>query len=352
MGKKLFIAEKRHTAQCFIEAIGESNQSCDFVMSGGFCMWKRRLPKHLTFKDIPYSVLPPKQVGIESPSDYRLFGYFTSTIDGVNAGTKLGTTDEEQAIFIQSQVGAVKDALNSGLYSEVVFLIDPDPVGYRAAKLALESVSPPAEVPVFAIELQSLEPNSVRQLYKNRSPMMPEDFAKLDAMRLGQELKLGFDYLWNTNSTLVFGEAMKMCGLKPVPMSKYSLIALMYAAKASDGEAFMGGDLVFALRHWVGTGKYKQNDDATVGSARSVANIVVGLEDAGFLERQVDGRTVKVSEQARDFLALMHPKSLDLDLPFRVERWRQDSTLKAEVIKYINTYFGRQLRYQRKLTNK
>lgn len=352
MSKKLIIAEKRHVAQCFIEAIGENHQSCDFLMSGGICMWKRRLPKQLTFKDIPYSMLPPKQAGIESPSDYRLFGYFTCTLDGVSAGIKPDATETEQITFIQSQVGAIKDALSSGVYSEVVLLIDPDPVGYRAAKLAFESVSPPAGIPIYAIELQTLEPNSVRRLYQNRSPMMPEDFTKLDAMRLGQELKLGFDYLWNANSTLVFGEAMKMCGIKPVPMSKYSLLALMYAAKACEDEAFMEGDLVLALRRWSGTGKYEQNYDASVGSARSVADIVVGLEDAGFLERQVDGRTVKVSQQARDLLELMHPKSLDLDLPFRVERWRQDATLETEVVKYINTYFGRQLRYQRKIANK
>ena len=352
MNKKLVIAEKRHVAQCFIEAIGESSQSCDFIMSGGICMWKRRLPKQLTFKDIPYSILPTKQIGIESPSDYRLFGYFTCTLDGVNVGTKLDATDTEQITFIQSQVSAIKDALSSGVYSEVVLLIDPDPVGYRAARLALESVCPPAGIPIYAIELQTLEPNSVRQLYQDKSPMMPEGLAKLDSLRLGQELKLGFDYLWNANSALVFGEAMKLCGVKPVPMSKYSLLALMYAAKACGSDSFMEGDLVLALRHWVGTGKYEQNDDASVGSARSVADIVIGLESSGFLVRQGEERTVKVSQQARDFLALMHPKSLDLDLPFRVERWRKDATLGAEVIKYINTYFGRQLRYQRKLTNK
>lgn len=177
----------------------------------------------------------------------------------------------------------------------------------------------------------------------------------LNAMLAYGRVKRYFDWNWMVNSIAVFGVAMRQAGLpeKSAPMSKYAL-QLLYAI--SERTPYTEGVLLRMMRDWPGTGRYSFADSKQrprLGSMASTMQIVDNLVEASLLSRMESAEgtqfVYKITPEGRRFLKLLHPDCQDLDLPFRLDVWcREGDASKPAIDRYINTIFGKQVRYAAK----
>jgi hypothetical protein len=101
---------------------------------------------------------------------------------------------------------------------------------------------------------------------------------------------------------------------------------------------------------------------ASIGSSISQAQILTTVNARGAVhvsngKKMTSGKyqeCYSLSKPARKFISMLHKKSNDPELPFRLLEWinvddQYLSTSEMSMRRYINQFFGRQLRYQRKL---
>ncbi|MNP43763.1 hypothetical protein D3C76_1376030 [compost metagenome] len=158
------------------------------------------------------------------------------------------------------------------------------------------------------------------------------------------EAKRFFDFNYNVNALLLFGECLRQVGVSTdrYGMSKYSL-QLLYALR---GQPPLKESRVLSLMHqWRGTGRYPPTP---LGSAASSADILSGLVDAGLMLEE--NNHISLSPRGTAFLELLHPDCADPDLPARLEAWQRDwPSAKEKMNRYLRTFFGKQVRYMRAL---
>ena len=89
---------------------------------------------------------------------------------------------------------------------------------------------------------------------------------------------------------------------------------------------------------------------ASAGSSSSYYSIVEGLMTVGLIS--CENGVCRLSEKGSLFIGMLHPRTYDAELPFRIEKWLSAADLdesRGKMKRYINQFFGRQLRYQRKV---
>lgn len=195
--------------------------------------------------------------------------------------------------------------------------------------------------------LSSLEDASLDKAFKQIRPFSEACGSLLEYGRI----KRYFDWNWFINSWVLIGAAERRVGLQGnLPtVSKYAL-QLLYAMRnvAPYSEAV----LFRMMRDWPGTGRYQyanKMERPSLGSMSSMIQIVDNLLNAGLLTKVEEGgqpAMFKISVPGKRLLEQLHPDCRDLDLPFRLDAWcRKGEAAKPAIDRYIQTVFGKQLRY-------
>lgn len=178
------------------------------------------------------------------------------------------------------------------------------------------------------------------------------DFAKAVGMI---DAKRFFEMNWACNALPVLGKALEGVGADGADrfVSKYALQVLFWL---EGQETLSFGKAVRKMSQWTGTGKYSDlypEGAVQVGSPTSRHVILDQLTDKGLLsyqgEQGLTRKPITISDRGRQFLAALHPKMRDPDLPFRIENWGQTwPESRRAMERYIRTVFGRQKRFRGK----
>ncbi|MCE6958046.1 hypothetical protein LAZ40_03120 [Cereibacter sphaeroides] len=165
------------------------------------------------------------------------------------------------------------------------------------------------------------------------------------------EARRFFDANWAAQSLPVFGALLREIGApREVFVSKYALQLLWFLQDVD--RSFDGSVLLHMMKDWVGTGRYPNRSPSGLGDTLSRGAILEQLEQGRLLERAGDldrpGRTgLRISPLGRAFLARVHPKTRDADLPFRLQEWSEAwPASRPAMERYLKTVFGRQRRFQ------
>lgn len=346
---RIFIVEKL--------VIGKSLSTLNILSPGdiivytmGLGLWRESKPV-ISFKDIPFSE-PPTE---ESPNPY-IFGphYHSLAIDLLHSHdlTPILRVGRQFVTLkaLNSMMDVIKDALP--LCTEIVLIVDTDRRGAYGAGQIIERLPQETRPPTRVLSIYSYLPDAILQAL-NSTQCQTWETSGFYVLYNEQKIKRLFEYWWHVNSILVFGELCRHAGLIGDPaISKYELMS-MFVAKALPLK-FSEHVFLDALISHKGSGRYPCSADGSenlgqIGTSTSRSEIIKTMLKRGFLHRHED-RMLSISPQGFLSLDRLSPKSFDQDLPLRLVEWMKHGEVDA-VKRYIRTFFGRQLRYQRKQEN-
>ncbi|MBF4454042.1 type IA DNA topoisomerase (plasmid) [Acinetobacter sp. SK-43] len=189
-----------------------------------------------------------------------------------------------------------------------------------------------------AIVTYSMTPEILQRAVDN--PLSTKDDWYQKLLNKGTAKKY-FDFNYNTNSLIVFGELLRGLGVdtNQFIMSKYSLqvlydLNIRGPVHRNNYYSLMG--------QWIGSGKYAL---AQIGSHASRNAILEGLIENNLLSED-DQLNINITQTGSMFLKLLHPDCQDADLPLRMEAWINDwDTSRGKIERYLNTYFSKQKRF-------
>lgn len=344
---KLIISEKANVASQLIKSGLLSNQDqITFTFSLG--LWTESKAK-IDFNQIPYT-------------DYS--GEMRSLHEAFFKKGNEPWGDCRNLIIDGSGATLLKQKLNSdGLnkllshlnghlhqYTEIIIATDNDRRGAYGASQIIERLKP-SKLPIHVMLFSDTSLKTIKKAWLKRNEHSWES-SGYEKKAIAQKVKKSFDFWWHTNSALVFGECLKKSGLRGDPvLSKYELMAINVL---SNFEHEVTTDkLIDIMQSWKGTGRYSSltnHYECQIGSASSQYEIVSRLIKRGVFQlsdlNDVKMKTLSLTPEAERFLELMHPKTFDKDLPFRLYQWCSEENINA-IRRYINTLFSRQLRFQR-----
>lgn len=233
-------------------------------------------------------------------------------------------------------------------FKKILMFVDPDSVGVFSGTELLQKLSLQWN-DILWCKSSTYSVDSIKKIITEPQLIPVETRTLWIAQRENKRL---FDYWWLVNSMLVFGELKKNIGLKSAAIiTKFELYTLCKIADSPD--ELTSDQLLSWMQNPNGSGRYTSNT-ARVGSSISYIEIIRSLiENHELVQKsyQRGNEQLKLTEHGRAFLALLHPKTLDPDLPFRVDSWLKSERPdldKPVIERYIRQVFGRQLRYQRK----
>lgn len=224
---------------------------------------------------------------------------------------------------------------------EIWFASDPDSTGAINYHVLLTQClgADAALMERPALILNAMDGSSIQKALDAPSSTGAQHF---QAWRNAGEAKRFFDFNYNVNALVLFGECLRQVGIDTAGfgLSKYGL-QLLYALREVKP---LSESAVLSLMHsWSGTGRYRPSQ---LGSAASRSEILAGLLGAGLLVDE--DHQISLSARGAAFLASLHPDCADPDLPARLEVWQSDwPHSRDSVCRYLRTYFGKQRRYMR-----
>jgi hypothetical protein len=236
-------------------------------------------------------------------------------------------------------------------YSEIIIATDNDRRGAYGAMQIMDKLNTPLP-PVHVMLFSSTDKISLTKSWNNRKRNSWEGSGYAEKAK-AQKTKRLFEFWWQANSALVFGELCKKTGLKGDPaISKYEFM-IMKILSSHESELDME-KLLSLMADWPGTGKFTDQSlvdyECKIGSATSRVNLISRLIERGFAKSVSYSKSRKgvleVTPEGLAFMALCHPKTFDPDLPSRLWVWSRDGDITA-IRRYINTVFSRQLRFHR-----
>lgn len=232
--------------------------------------------------------------------------------------------------------------------SEIVVAVTQDRRGSYGAGQILDRLTCTPLPPVTSMLFHATTPSEIAKAWSNRA-QYGWDSSGHQTRHKEQSIKRLFEFWWHSNSALIFGELCKHAGLKgDTVVSKYELMTIFISSRFQEG--FSENDLLNIMQNWKGSGCYSKqfanlDYQAQVGSATTQVDIVNKLIERGFFSKRKD--TLSISSKGSLFVNLLHTKTFDPDLPFRLEGWMINGDVES-MSRYVRTLFGRQLRYQRK----
>lgn len=347
--KKLLVCEKPIVSKSY-KAAFDLQIEFDCLHTGSMGIVRNKLMK-INFEDIPCTCVPAPVVLTESLNGTVIPSYVSITL-GENAQCfPRGSSTSE----LHEALSSLRAKVSSGYYDEIVLAYDPDERGCWTAFMAIGLLAPDTNIKLTCIENNSLSEDNVVSGFANRTPFThPAHLSKFMTMVSCQEVKICFDYWWNTNSALVFGELCNWSGLSSHQVvSKFELLLMQDLALDDDLTVYSNHSILTRMAKWKGSGKYANHENGQLGSPSSFASIIKQMVERGFLEsisHSYDfSESYRVTEQGRKFCSHLHPRTYDTDLPHRLKIWMDDHDLES-VIRYINKIFGRQFKYQRSLS--
>ncbi len=282
-------------------------------------LYEFRYPRGLTFADLPFTRDP---VWKERKFDSTPPAFVVELVNGSVCRTDL---DPAQTLAITETIW---------------FGCDPDASGANAYQVLLTQClgAESAALERPALFMYTLDTAGLQETLD--SPMSTADPLFQTWLKQG-EAKRFFDFNYNVNALALFGECLRTVGVdtEGYGVSKYSL-QLLYAFKGAS--PLTEGQVLRMMDEWPGTGRYGLSG---LGSPASRAPILLGLIDAGLLERTE--RSISLSARGHDFLGLLHPDCQDQDLPARLAEWQsQWPESRGKIERYLRTFFGKQLRFR------
>ncbi|WP_210499185.1 hypothetical protein [Vibrio crassostreae] len=352
--KKLFIVERLSEAKAFLHENINDN-TCDLLTTSFTGVWKNKLKK-ISFDQVPYTVAPPANVNEVSLSEIEFPTVVSTTVDGARKIFTSGVNGEDKS-ELMAELNNLKELVKDGKYEEVIVMYGDDAAGCWTAHSALKLLDIPESVKVTGNRVIALDKQSASNTLNSREAIDINDINSYLVKRgEGQRCKFLFDHWWNSNSAIVLSEAAKWAGITANPViTKFELVLMQYLQRSNDVLAEY--EICTLMEKWKGTGKYKNksfeyDNDVRLGSAASSSQIIKQAAERGFLVRvseESNGNPhYKVSNNGELFCSLLHKSSYDADLPYRIDRWKSYPNLN-EMERYIRQFFGRQLRYQRKI---
>lgn len=338
---RIFIAEKRVAGQILLDA--QLLRPQDIVIyTLGLGLWRYVRP-NISFKDIPYT--EPPQEELPNPHAFQRRG---------KQPVSLVHADDLSVLFSFSSSGRLNQSLDSMIRmlqsklpdcEQIITVVDQDRRGAYGATQLLKRLNPFLTIPVRVVTLMAY----TAACFKDAFDVQPEsDWQSSGFQRLSEEqhIKRVFEYWWHANATFVFGELCRYAGLKADPvLSKYELMAIFITKDLPS--TFKDIQLHERMERHKGSGLYPlPKHTEGIGSCTSRGEIITTMHLRGYLQNNKDG-TYSVSQQGARLLMLLSKRSFDTDLPFRLNEWMHHGDLDA-ARRYIRTFFGRQLRYQRK----
>lgn len=230
-----------------------------------------------------------------------------------------------------------KDVLE--IADKIVLVTDLDPANVFSFHLMISEIlgHERAKDDFETIILTSLTYKFLNRAFNNPQSTKDQWYEKL--VKIGSAKKY-FDYNFNTNSLVIFGELLRLLGVDTnhFILSKYSLQVLfdLKIRGPIDRKNYYS-----LMGQWIGTGKYPASE---IGSIKSRDAILDGLIKSKLLV--ANNAQIQISETGSIFLSLLHPDCRDVDLPLRLNEWFnnwQDST-RIKMSLYLNTFFGKQKR--------
>lgn len=154
-----------------------------------------------------------------------------------------------------------------------------------------------------------------------------------------KRIQRAFEFNYWTNAHVLLREAMERFGLSgsTACLSKNAM-QLLYVLADRIGD-WSEGECIQIMERWVGTGRYPRGQ---MGSVKSRYEILLLLQRAGAIEVVNRRGRYQVSQQGREFLAALPKSTRDVDLPMRLEEWKEqgaEGQIKAE--RYLATWFKR-----------
>lgn len=342
---RLLIAEKPHFARILRDKkLIEDDTEIVFTFGAG--LWRYTIPR-LSFKDIPFTSSPSSL----RPQSFKPRKIFLGSDGKPGFCVPEELTATEHDSVLSSLAEYLKDQM--GFYEEIICAVDVDRSGYGSAKQLLENIgwTESSGIPVHCLYFDSMDDFSLKKAWFDRAkhPWTKESFAETLAQQ--QMAKKTFDYWWNANSSIVFSELSTRSGLVASPLiSKYELMLLCILADMSSPASKY--TVINLMQKWKGSGKYDGDEWKWVGigSYMSRDAIFNGAVQRGAIAVVSDsgGDAYVLSSAGRKFVSMLHNKTFDPDLPFRIEEWLRSGNYES-MARYIRTVFGRQLRYQRSL---
>jgi hypothetical protein len=325
----LFIVEKPAAAHALVEA-GVAVRGDMFVSIHSYGLWTPTR-RRVELSDVPYT------------GDVRLCGrnkvidHYTRFSWRGNEFRSIGIKLHYHALMhIYGMVGRAQQQI-TGMYA----LCSTDRIGAYAVKSFLCMFTDKCTLPELKwLNAYSYDPNTLKEVW-DKKIITPLD--EIEEMSEQRALEIEFNTLWNINSSAVFGELknkLRFCAKRVLSKDE---IMVLHAINQKENINTI--DFSTSLRIWIGSGKYPQSDEVSVGSVFAGQFEVIGpLIDEGFIN--TEGSKIALTKNGKALLSYMHPKTYDPDLPFRVMKWMKESD-KESMHRYIRTIFGRQLIYQR-----
>lgn len=339
---RLLIAEKPQLVKALYDnKLIEHDTEVVFTYCIG--LWRYSIPR-LSFTDVPYTSLPE---GVRPQSDKP-----RNVLWGVDRKAKLSVpedaTNAEHEAILTELVKYLRVQIR--LYTEIICAVDCDRTGFGSAKQLLDKLgwACNGDIPVHYLKLISADKVSLEKAWAARFDNTWHSGSLADKLAEQQLAKKTFDHWWNANSSIVFSELSMRSGLVASPlMSKYELMLICILAEQP--LPISVGKIFRLMDEWKGSGKYKDAMCHGIGTAMSRYSIFESAKQRGALTlSKVDGNDAyTLSPAGIKFVSLLHNKTFDPDLPFRLNQWLKSYDYKS-MSRYIRTVFGRQIRYQRR----
>lgn len=323
MNNVLILCEKNAMAKDLMRAVPELTNS-DVVSFYGLGFFEYDYPRHLPISSCPI-IIPVKYKVKET----RHIHNSNLTID------------------YRSLIKEYRSKLND--YNEILIVCDMDNRGIYFSQLTITELLRDSGFTgkVTILGSVSFDKETLRMSWENRKVYVFDN-----EMFQRAKAKYYFDWLWNINSAPVFGKALAMAGAKSdLVFSKYELMTfhcIYNELPHSNIDVY-----IFSfLQDYKGTGKYfsdcKEDRYESPSAFEGIASpssrsaILEQLLNRGLIQKVNDHYAV--TDAGRKFYELLHKRSFDPDLPFRIQVWSFDNDYEA-MESYISKYFSRQKRF-------
>lgn len=402
---RLLIAEKPSIFKIFKEA-GLITPDTETVFTFGFGLWRFTQPK-LSFADIPFTNTPSRL----RPFNFNFSRYLIEASGESVFSLGMGSTPQEREALLDSLVIYLRERIQDYEEIICAVDNDRTGFGAAHQLIEQINPGMAVPIPVHCLYLYSLERNVIRATWEGRASNKWTGTSRAQLLADTQQAKKTFDYWWNANSSLVLSELCHWVDVKADPLiTKYELMLLgMLADSPPLSESKLLGSMERwkGTGKYHGTGVHGAIGSATSRAdiiASAIARGMIAV-DAGDRHEQeiirasklytpdveptidsllhslgchiVAGETTwwevvdflftnghfneatlaqcyaspnpltyRLTPAGKAFMSRLHPRTYDPDLPFRLEQWITAGDY-ASMRRYINTVFGRQLRYQR-----
>lgn len=317
---RLFICEKLASIR-YLSKAGVALDGDVAFLTASLGAWKPELPQ-VSFPSIPFTEL----LDLNSEESGFMNGMHIKMLSG---GVWVDVVEH----------GDLKSRLRKAAADsvEIVVAVDNDRRGAYGAKQALDVIGCGKKYSVMTFS--SFSENDLQNAWALRTDNLSA-VDRLECLALEQTIKKHFDVLWHINSVKVLKETCLFSqGVKTAPISKMEMLTLkLVQGLDSSNGSFRQEDVLSLMK------------TSNVGSCTTQAQILTNMMKRGLFEAIEDGfpSRYRLSECAKRFIGRCHPESFDLELPSKLDKWMQEQDL-TSAINYIDTYFKRQLEYQRKL---